>query len=98
MPSGLLTAIATGQPPTDAPPFVRTWYQDYDYLYVLGPPAANPLPDLLDVLDVSGRFVLNKIRRRSQSMIGKSARRFSLATNAERVCAEIMLKQQPEAR
>jgi hypothetical protein len=27
-----------------------------------------------------------------QSMIRKSGRRFSLATNAERVCAEIMLK------
>jgi hypothetical protein len=31
-------------------------------------------------------------------MIRKSAKRFSLATNAERVCAEIMLKQQAEAR
>ncbi len=29
----------------------------------------------------------------SQSMIRKSVKRFSLATNAERVCAEIMLKQ-----
>src|SRR6201996_2910094 len=28
----------------------------------------------------------------SQSMIRKSGNRFSLATNAERVCAEIMLK------
>jgi hypothetical protein len=27
-------------------------------------------------------------------MIRKSVKRFSLATNAERVCAEIMLKQQ----
>jgi hypothetical protein len=32
------------------------------------------------------------------SMIRKSAKRFSLATNAERVCAEIMRKQQPKAR
>jgi hypothetical protein len=33
-----------------------------------------------------------------QSMIRKSAKRFSFATNAVRVCAEIMLKQEPEAR
>lgn len=65
VPSGLLTAIATSQSPADVPPFVRTWYQDFDYLYVLGSPAANPLPDLLDVLDASDRFVLYKIRRRS---------------------------------
>lgn len=65
VPSGLLAAIAAGQPAADVPPFVRTWYRDYDYLYVLGPPAANPLPDLLEVLDVSERFVLYKIRRRS---------------------------------
>jgi hypothetical protein len=31
-------------------------------------------------------------------MIRKSGHRFSLATNAERVCAEIMLKQKDRAR
>src|SRR5215471_3241834 len=31
-------------------------------------------------------------------MIRKSVQRFSLATNAERVCAEIMLKQRARAR
>ncbi|MGF6434297.1 hypothetical protein ABIE91_009517 [Bradyrhizobium elkanii] len=31
-------------------------------------------------------------------MIRKSAKRFSLATNAGRVCAEIMLKQRAKAR
>jgi hypothetical protein len=30
-------------------------------------------------------------------MIRKSGHRFSLATNAERVCAEIMLKQKDES-
>jgi hypothetical protein len=65
VPSGLLAAIAAGQPPGDVPPFVRTWYRDYDYLYVLGPPAENPMPDLLEVLDTSERFVLYKIRRQS---------------------------------
>lgn len=64
VPSGLLAAIVAGQPPADVPPFVRTWDRDYDYLYLLGAPAANPLPDLLEVLDTSERFVLYKIRRR----------------------------------
>jgi hypothetical protein len=32
---------------------------------VLGPRTANPLPDLLDVLDTSERFALYKIRHRS---------------------------------
>jgi hypothetical protein len=63
VPLDLLGAIAAGQPPADVPPFVRTWVRDYDYLYVLGPRAANPLPDLLEVLDASERFVLYKIRK-----------------------------------
>jgi len=63
--SGLLTAIATGRPPADSPRFVLTWYRDFDYLYVLGPRAANPLPDLLEILETSDRFVLYRIRRKS---------------------------------
>jgi hypothetical protein len=31
-------------------------------------------------------------------MIRESGYRFSLATNAERICAEIMLNQKPKAR
>ena len=62
MPIGVLAAVVTGQP-FDVPPFVRTWYRDYDYLYVLGPHVANPLPDRLEELDGSARFVLYKIRR-----------------------------------
>lgn len=65
VPSDLLIAIATSQPLADVPPFLLTWYRDYDYLYLLGPPAANPLPDLLEVLDTSQRFALYKIRRKS---------------------------------
>lgn len=65
VPLEVLTAIAASQPPAGVPPFIRTWPQDYDYLYVLGPRTANPLPDLLEALDTSERFVLYKIRRRS---------------------------------
>jgi hypothetical protein len=63
MPIRVLTAVVAGQPPSDAPAFISTWYRDYDYLYVLGPHVANPLPDLLEELDRSARSVLYKIRR-----------------------------------
>ena len=63
MPIRVLTSVVAGQPPSDVPAFISTWYRDYDYLYVLGPHAANPLPDLLEELDRSARTVLYKIRR-----------------------------------
>jgi hypothetical protein len=63
MPIRVLAAIAAGHTPSDIPPFVRTWYRDYDYLYVLGPHVMNPRPNLLEELDRSARFVLYKIRR-----------------------------------
>jgi hypothetical protein len=59
----VLAAIAAGQAPSEVPSFVRTWYRDYDYLYVLGPSVANPVPNLLEELNRSARFVLYKIRR-----------------------------------
>jgi hypothetical protein len=63
MPIRVLSAIAAGQILPDAPPFVRTWDRDYAYLYVLGPHIDNPIPELLEELDRSDRFVLYKIRR-----------------------------------
>jgi hypothetical protein len=63
VPVRMLAAIAAGRTSPDIPPFIRTWHRDYDYLYVLGPQVANPLPDLLEELDSSTRFVLYKIRR-----------------------------------
>ena len=63
MPIRVLAAIAAGRTSSDIPPFIRTWYRDYNYLYVLGPRMANPLPNLLEELDASTRFVLYRIRR-----------------------------------
>jgi hypothetical protein len=63
MPMRVLTAIATGWTSPDLPSFIRTWHRDYDYLYVVGPHAVNPLPDILEEVDSSARFVLYKIRR-----------------------------------
>lgn len=60
-----LSAIATGETAaSDDTGVVRTWYRDFDYLYLVGPAIANPLPELLKELDRSGRFVLYKIRRK----------------------------------
>jgi hypothetical protein len=67
MPMRVLTAIATGPISADLPSFIRTWYRDYDYLYVIGPHVANPLPSLLEEVDSSARFVLYKIRRAPQN-------------------------------
>ena len=58
-----LAAVVAGQPPSEVPAFISTWQRDYDYLYVVGRHVANPLPDLLEELDRSARFVLYKIRR-----------------------------------
>ena len=67
MPMRVLTAIATreitGQTSADLPSFIRTWYRDYNYLDVIGPHVTNPLPNLLDEVDSSTRFVLYKVRR-----------------------------------
>ena len=63
VPLAVLTAIAAGKTASEIPKFVRSWTRDYDYLYLLGPPVANPMPELLDVLATSRRFVLYRIRR-----------------------------------
>ncbi|WP_300183928.1 hypothetical protein [Bradyrhizobium sp.] len=78
MPIRELAAIAAGGTLTDIPPFVRSWYRDYDYLYVLGPRVENQLPALLEELDGSERFVLYKIRH-TPSLGGASAARCSSA-------------------
>ncbi len=62
-PIGLLSAIAAGETSPDVPPFIRDWYRDFAYLYVLGPRGANPMPKLLEELDGSERFILYRIHR-----------------------------------
>ena len=62
IPMQVLTAIAARGAQPETPTFIRAWYRDYDYLYVLGPPVANPLPNMLQELDRSARFVLYKVR------------------------------------
>jgi hypothetical protein len=61
----ILSAIAAGKTADIVPQYLRRWTGDFQYLYVLGVPAANPLPDVLEELDRSSRFVLYKIKRKS---------------------------------
>ncbi|MES2029824.1 MAG: hypothetical protein V4477_11675 [Pseudomonadota bacterium] len=63
VPIRLLSAVAAGGAATDFPSFIQSWHRDFDYLYVLGPASANPLPDRLQEMDRSARFVLYKIHR-----------------------------------
>ena len=63
VPVRLLRDVATGAASTEAPLFVRTWLSDFDYLYVLGPPAPNPMPERLDPKAAGHLFALYRIRR-----------------------------------
>jgi hypothetical protein len=61
IPLVILKALADGKTSDVVPLYFRTWYRDFDYLYVLGPLVENPMPDLLEELDRSSRFILYKI-------------------------------------
>jgi hypothetical protein len=65
VPLPILAGIAAGKTADIVPPYLRNWSKDFQYLYVLGTPAANPMPELLEELDRSSRFVLYKIRRKN---------------------------------
>src|SRR5262247_937741 len=43
--------------------YVQNWARDFDYLYLVGPPVANPMPDILDEVMHARRFTLYRIRR-----------------------------------
>lgn len=60
----VLRGIAEGRPNDDAPDYTRAWTEDFDYLYVVGPSAPNPMPGLLVPLAASGRFALYRIEGR----------------------------------
>jgi hypothetical protein len=53
--------IARGAPTPH--PGLANWRRDYDYVYVVGPPGENPLPEFLDELARGGFFTAYAIRR-----------------------------------
>jgi hypothetical protein len=62
VPVAVLRAIAENKMP-DAPEFIRSWRHDFDYLYVVGKRAPNPMPGNLSAIYSASRFVLYKIRK-----------------------------------
>jgi hypothetical protein len=63
VPLALLKTIAEQIPPSETPPYIRTWPQDFDYLYLLGPAIPNPMPALLEQVSTAPDFVLYRIRK-----------------------------------
>jgi hypothetical protein len=59
-----LKAIADLGPRAEAiDVYIRQWRRDFDYLYFIGAPAPNPMPQYLDELQTSRRFTLYRIRK-----------------------------------
>ena len=71
----LLAAVANGATTSDTPAHVRDWVHDYDYLYLVGPPGPNPMPDRLAVLTTDRGFTLYRIIKLSGE--GNALRTFS---------------------
>jgi hypothetical protein len=54
---------ACGALPDTVPQYVQNWPRDFDYLYIVGPRVANPLPGLLEEMSAGQRFVLYRIKK-----------------------------------
>ena len=63
VPVALLEDIAAHGPEADTPQFIRSWPQDFDYLYLVGPKIANPMPRRLEKVSAGPRFVLYRIKK-----------------------------------
>ncbi len=58
-----LQIIAQGGKAPNAPQYIADWTRDFDYVYLLGPPGPNVLPDVLDELTSERRFTLYRVRK-----------------------------------
>ena len=59
----LLVSIARSEPGSERRAYLERWPDTFRYLYVLGPPGPNPLPERLKVLAAGERFTLYQISR-----------------------------------
>jgi hypothetical protein len=62
-PVALLKSIAEGAVPAGTPRFIRAWARDFDFLYLVGPKIANPMPERLVQVAAGPRFVLYRIKK-----------------------------------
>lgn len=66
VPMQLLERIAERGVSAGAPRFIRSWARDFDYLFLLGPKIANPMPGRLVEVTRAPRFVLYRIRKAAE--------------------------------
>jgi hypothetical protein len=45
----------------DVPEYLQSWPKKYDYIYVVGPRAPNPMPRVLHELSAGSRFILYQV-------------------------------------
>jgi hypothetical protein len=58
-----LPDIASGAHDDAYPEYLRSWPKKYDYIYVVGPRAPNPMPLVLHELGAGSRFVLYRVEK-----------------------------------
>lgn len=68
VPLAVLKVIAEQGAPHGTPTFIRSWPKDFDFLYLLGPHVANPMPDLLEQIMAAPRFTLYRIRKKALAL------------------------------
>jgi hypothetical protein len=57
----ILAAVATGTDDLRVPRFLRHWTSEFDYLYLVGPRIANPLPGRIEELTGGKLFTMYRI-------------------------------------
>jgi hypothetical protein len=61
VPLPILVALATGTDDPRVPRFLRHWTSEFDYLYLVGPRIANPLPGRIEELTGGKLFTMYRI-------------------------------------
>ena len=61
MPLPILVGLATGTDDPRVPRFLRHWTSEFDYLYLVGPRIANPLPGRIEELTGGKLFTMYRI-------------------------------------
>ncbi|MGY8684326.1 hypothetical protein Q2941_42220 [Bradyrhizobium sp. UFLA05-153] len=61
VPLSILTALANGTNDPHVPRFLRHWTSEFDYLYLVGPHIANPLPGRIEELTGGKLFTMYRI-------------------------------------
>src|SRR4051794_8348076 len=61
VPLRILAAVATGTDDPRVPRFLRHWTSEFDYLYLVGPRIANPLPGRIEELTGGKLFTMYRI-------------------------------------